>query len=78
MADIRVRVGHWAESDKSYSLLVDVFYDEKGKYTGASRAEWFPKSICTLEKVEVENDLPEYYLTAPEWILKQKKVKYEL
>jgi len=78
MADIRVRVGYWAESDKSYSLLVDVFYDDKGKYTGAGRAEWFPKSVCTLEKVEIKNHLPEYYLTAPEWILKQKKVKYEL
>lgn len=77
MADIRVRVGHWADGEKSHGLLVDFFFDEKGNHS-ASRLEWFPKSICTLEKVEVKNHFPEYYLTAPEWILKQKKVKYEL
>lgn len=75
MADFRVRVGHHGDSEKSFGVLADFYFDENGNHS-ASRLEWFPKSICTLEKVEVENNLPEYYLTAPEWILKQKKVKY--
>ena len=73
----RVRVGHHADSDKSIGVLVDFILDENGCHT-ASRLEWFPKSLCTLERIEKENKFPEFYLTAPEWILKQKKVKYEL
>lgn len=77
MPDYKVRVGNHADSDKSFGLLVDVIIDpETGGYS-ASRLEWFPKSLCSLEKVEIEGHLPEYYLTAPEWLLKQKKVNYE-
>lgn len=73
----KVRVGNHADSDKSIGLLVDVRIDpDTGGYS-ASRLEWFPKSLCTLEKNEVEGKLTEYYLTAPEWLLKQKKVNYE-
>ena len=78
MADIRVRVSNHAESDKSYGVLVDLIIIPEENHFSASRLEWFPKSICTLEKIEIKNKLPEYYLTAPEWILKQKKIKYEL
>ena len=78
MADIRVRVSNHAENEKSFGVLVDLIIIPEKNHYSASRLEWFPKSICTLEKVEVENNHPEYYLTAPEWILKQKKVKYEL
>jgi len=77
MADHRVRVGHYGDSEKSIGALVDFIHDPKGNHS-ASRLEWFPKSLCTLEKVEVKNHFPEFYLTAPEWILKLKKVKYEL
>jgi len=78
MADKRVRVSNHAESDNSYGVLVDLIIIPETNHYSASRLEWFPKSICTLEKIEIENKLTEYYLTAPEWILKQKKVKYEL
>ena len=76
MADFRVRVGNWGESEKAYGVLVDFILDPKGNHS-ASRLEWFSKSICTLERVEVLNHFPEYYLTAPEWLLKKNKVKYE-
>lgn len=81
MANFKVRVGMWANKEhiKSYGLLVDIFYDkETGLYSGASRVEWFPKSLCVLEEVKVENELTEYYLTSPEWLLKKNNVKYEL
>lgn len=77
MPDKIVRVSNHAESNNSYGVLVDLIIISEENHYSASRLEWFPKSICTLEKVEVKNHLPEYYLTAPEWILKQKKVKYE-
>ncbi|MBC7845538.1 MAG: hypothetical protein H7Y10_03500 [Flavobacterium sp.] len=77
MADFRVRVGHYGESDKAFGVLVDFFLDPKGNHS-ASRLEWFPKSVSSLERVEVENHFPEFYLTAPEWLLKKNKVKYEL
>jgi hypothetical protein len=78
MANHRVRVGNHGENDKSIGCLVDFFFDEKGHNHSASRLEWFPKSLCTLERIEVEGHFPEYYLTAPEWLLKTKNVKYEL
>lgn len=78
MADKTVRVSNHAESDNSYGVLVDLIIIPETNHYSASRLEWFPKSICKIEKIEIENKLPEYYLTAPEWILKQKKVKYEL
>lgn len=76
MANHKVRVGGPVESKKMIGVLVDVFIDpETGDYS-ASRLEWFPKSLCELETVEVENDLPAHYLTAPEWLLKKNEVKY--
>ncbi len=77
MSNKTVQVSFHAESDKSYGVLVDLRFDEKGYNYAASRLEWFPKSICSLEKKEVEGNRPEYFLTAPEWILKQKKVEYK-
>lgn len=77
MADFRVRVGHYGDSEKSFGCLVDFFYCDKGNHS-ASRLVWFPKSLCTLERIEVEGHFPEFYLTAPEWLLKTNKVKYEL
>ncbi|MFH6944613.1 hypothetical protein [Flavobacterium sp. FlaQc-50] len=78
MPNYTVRVGNHAETPKSYGVLVDFHIDKEKGMHSAGRLEWFTKSLCTLEKVEVKDRLPEYYLTAPEWLLKQKKVKYEL
>ncbi len=72
---IRVRVSLWSESDRSYCCLVDLKFNENGAYTGGSRTEWFPKSLCSLEKIQ--KPILEYYLTAPEWMLIQKNVKYD-
>ena len=77
MPNIKVRVGNHAESDKSFGLLVDVILGPKPSDYSASRLEWFPKSLCTIEKKEIENGIPEYYLTAPEWLLKTKNVPLE-
>jgi|GEM_PF-1829018 len=74
--NIRVQVSLWAESEKSYCCIVDLRFDEDGSYSGGSRTEWFPKSLCSLEKIEKKPLLPEYYLTAPKWILDKKNVKY--
>lgn len=77
MTNKKVQVSFHAESDKSYGVLVDLTFDENGHNYAASRLEWFPKSSCTLEKKEVPDNRPIYFLTAPEWLLKTKKVKYE-
>lgn len=77
--EYRVQVSNHAESDKSYGVLVDLRFDEKGICFAASRLEWFPKSLCSLEKVESPDStklLPTYFLTAPEWLLDKKNVKY--
>lgn len=74
---VKVQVLYSRESKKSYGLLVDLHFDKEGKRTGASRLEWFAMSLCELEEVEVPNQLAEYYLTAPKWLLDKKKVKYE-
>ena len=71
-----VQVYLHAETEKSIGVLVDLKLDPNGVIDCASRLEWFPKSNCSLEKKEVEGKLPAYFLTAPEWILKNKKVKF--
>lgn len=71
-----VQVSFHAETEKSYAVLVDLHFDETGHNYAASRVEWFPKSNCTLEKKEVDGKLPKYFLTAPEWLLKARKVNY--
>lgn len=84
---IKVQVSGIRDSDKSKSIgcLVDlIFNGANGNVSSASRLEWFPKSLCSLEEVEYEYDHfgktvmgKKWFLTAPEWILKQKNVKYE-
>lgn len=77
MPNYRVRVGGPVESTNMFGVLVDIIVNpDTGDYS-ASRLEWFPKSLCELEAVEVEDHLPAHYLTAPEWLLKKNKVKYE-
>lgn len=76
MPDIKVRVGGPIYSENMIGVLVDVTIDPDTSDYSASRLEWFPKSLCELETVEVENHIPAHYLTAPEWLLKKNKVKY--
>lgn len=80
---MKVQVSGTRESEKSIGCLVDLHFDDKGDVSSASRLEWFPKSLCSLEEVEYEYDHfgktvigKKWFLTAPEWILKQKNVKY--
>lgn len=74
---IRVQVEMSRESENSYGVLVDVIFDDKGRLSSAMRLEWFPKSHCELEKIEVPNYLDSYFLVAPEWLLKKNNVKYK-
>lgn len=74
----RVRTGCPVESDKMYGVCVDLLFSEGKNGFSGSRQEWFPKSLCTVERVEQgEGVMPHYYLTAPHWLLEKKKVKYE-
>jgi len=58
--NILVSVPVWAESAKSWNILV-----KKGHAVGAwSCAYWFPKSLCTL-------DLKEGVLTVPSWLIEK-------
>ena len=69
---IRVQVSSPIESDKAIGVLVDLIFDQNGKNTSASRLKWFPKSICSVEKIEPVDrtkELPIYFLTAPKWIV---------
>ena len=69
---ITVQVSSPIESEKTFGVLVDLIFDENGKNTSASRLKWFPKSICSIEKIEPidsTKDLPTYFLTAPKWIV---------
>jgi hypothetical protein len=77
MSNFKVRVGSPVYSEKSIGVLVDVIIIPEKNHYSASRLEWFPKSLCEIEEKRIENKLTEYYLTAPEWLLKEKKVKYE-
>ncbi len=72
----RVQVSLHRESKTSYGVLVDLVFNSEGRCSSAMRLEWFPMSICQLEKVEIPNYLPAYFLTAPIWLLDKKNVKY--
>lgn len=78
---ITVQVSGVCESQKSFGCLVDLLFDEQGYNTSASRQEWFPKSMCSLEEVEFQKDhfgkqitCKKWFLTAPKWMLDNKKI----
>lgn len=73
---IRVQVSYSRESESSWGVLVDLVFGEDGHYKASSRLEWFSKNLCELEKVEVENHVPAFFLTAPKWLLDKKNVKH--
>lgn len=57
----------YAESEKSFAVLV-----VKGDSNGDTwnTLEWFPKSLCSMSN-RVVNKVT---VTAPRWILKEKKI----
>ena len=74
---IRVQVSSPRESENSISVLVRLRFDEKGRNTSAMDLKWFPKSLCSIERIEPEDtlrDLPTYFLTAPKWLI-DKNIK---
>ena len=45
---------------------------QNGINTSASNLKWFPKSLCTIERIEPvdrKKELPTYFLTAPKWLI---------
>ena len=80
---VRVQVSSPRESEKSIGVLVDLVFNENGKHTSSSNLQWFPKSLCSIEKVEPVDrtkELPSYFLTAPKWLIDKniKKINYGL
>lgn len=74
---VRVQVSSPKESENSIGVLVNLKFDENGKNTSSSDLQWFPKSLCTVEKIEPKDsakELPSYFLTAPKWLI-DKKIK---
>jgi hypothetical protein len=74
---IRVQVSSPRESENSIGVLVYLTFDENGRNTSANTLKWFPKSLCSIERIEpVDNtkDLPTYFLTAPKWLI-DKNIK---
>jgi hypothetical protein len=74
---IRVQVSSPRESENSIGVLVHLTFDENGRNTSANTLKWFPKSLCTIEKIEPVDktkDLPTYFLTAPKWLI-DKNIK---
>jgi hypothetical protein len=74
---VRVQVSSPRESENSIGVLVNLLFDENGKHTSSSNLQWFPKSLCTIERIEPVDstkELPSYFLTAPKWII-DKNIK---
>ena len=68
----RIQVSSPVESKNSIGVLVDLVFDENGRNTSASNLKWFPKSLCTIERIEPvdrKKELPTYFLTAPKWLI---------
>jgi hypothetical protein len=52
---VRVQVSSPRESENSIGVLVHLRFDEKGRNISAIDLQWFPKSLCSLEKIEPED-----------------------
>lgn len=65
---IKAEVSLHSDSEKSWAVLVDIHSP-----TSASRKEWFPKKLCSLEPHPINTH--RQFLTAPRWLLIEKKVK---
>jgi hypothetical protein len=74
---VRVQVSSPIESQNSIGVLVKLLFDENGKHTSSSDLQWFPRSLCSIEKIEPNDrtkEMPSYFLTAPKWLI-EKKIK---
>lgn len=74
---VRVQVSSPIESQNSIGVLVKLLFDENGKHTSSSDLQWFPRSLCSIEKIEPNDrtkEMPSYFLTAPKWLV-EKKIK---
>lgn len=69
-----VQISLWAESEKAYGGLVDLIFNEQGKYTSGSRLVWFPKKICKLREEKKEGEITSYFITAPLWLLEKNNI----
>jgi hypothetical protein len=74
---VRVQVSSPRETEKAIGVLVNLRFDENGRNTSAVDLKWFPKNLCSIEKIEPQDstkDLPSYFLTAPKWLI-DKNIK---
>jgi hypothetical protein len=71
---VTIQVTSPRESEKSIGVLVDLVFNENGLNVSASNLKWFPKSLCSIEKVEpidIKKNLPTFFLTAPKWLIEK-------
>jgi hypothetical protein len=74
---VTIQVTSPRESEKSLGVLIDLVFNEDGLNISASNLKWFPKSLCSIEKVEpidIKKNLPTFFLTAPKWLI-EKNIK---
>lgn len=74
---VRIQVSSPIESQNSIGVLVKLLFDENGRNTSSSDLQWFPRSLCSIEKIEPNDrakEMPSYFLTAPKWLI-EKKIK---
>ena len=75
---VTIQVSSPRESENSFGVLVDLVFNENGLNTSASNLKWFPKSLCSIEKVEpidIKKNLPTFFLTAPKWLFEKNLKK---
>lgn len=71
---VTIQVTSPRESEKSLGVLVDLVFNDDGLNISASNLKWFPKSLCSIEKVEpidIKKNLPTFFLTAPKWLIEK-------
>lgn len=75
---VTIQVSSPRESAKSIGVLVSLVFNENGLNISASNLQWFPKSLCSIKKVEPidsTKNLPTYFLTAPKWLVEKNLKK---
>lgn len=75
---VTIQVTSPRESEKSLGVLVDLVFNDDGLNISASNLKWFPKSLCSIEKVEpidIKKNLPTFFLTAPKWLIEKNLKK---
>lgn len=75
---VTIQVSSPRESERSIGVFVSLVFNENGLNISASNLQWFPKSLCKIEKVEPidsTKNLPTYFLTAPKWLVEKNLKK---